>query len=1405
MAELVTSVVVGPLVSMVKSKVSSYLLDEYKVMEGMEGQREILERRLPAILQIIDDAEEKGAQQPGVRAWLKKLKAVSYEANDVFDEFRYEALAREAKKKGHRHRRGMDAVSLVPAYTSIMFRRRMGKKVQKIVQDIEVLVSEMNAFGFSHRQRAPWSKPRQPTDPFMIESEKDIVSISRSKDKEKIVSILLGHANNDDLLVLPIVGMGGLGKTTFVQLVYSDHEIEKHYQFQKWCCVSDDFEVGNIARSICNSTEKDSEKALQDLQKELSGKRCLLVLDDVWNQDVDKWEKMKTCLQHAGRGSAILTTTRDAKVAQIMSGRSGITHNLGNLDDRRAFILRKPEYDKLEDIVDQIVKRCVGSPLAAKAIGSMLSTKTSKDEWMAVLNKRSLCNVEDGILPILKLSYDSLPLHMKQCFAFCAVFPKDYESRVEDLIQLWMANDYVQLEDGVPLELTGRRTFEELAWRSFFEDAEQILSEDQNWSHFSSIKTCKIHDLMHDIALSVLGEECATITFKPNLKNPLSKHSRHLFFSSYDTTYGTDPSDFLKEQAPTLQTLLLALGGPRKYTKHISEFNSLRALKLPYCSKFKIRPWHLQHLRYLDLSHNRWIKQLPEEISILYSLQTLNLRICTNLCALPRDMKYMASLRHLYTEGCRSLKCIPPGLGELTSLQTLTYFVAGGACSGCSNIGELQNLDLGGELMLGYLENVTETHAKAATLGNKEKLRSLSLEWSSECHEESVRESNKEVLDALRPHDGLEMLRIVGYKSTYLPAWMKDLSLLQRHLTELHLVGFTMCEEFPQFSNLEALQILQLEKLDKLQSLCSGVTFLKLKELQLCYLESMKRWVAAEGREGELTFPQLEKLVVRGCPKLATLPEPPNLRVVELDEEKAQLSLQILTHRYMSSLSKLELHVRGKEAALELDDENTVESPLLELWLDGCNVLFPPSPSQPAVGIWRLFEKLVSLDISFCDTLIYWPEDVFQSLVSLKHLGVSRCGNLVGPTQVKGERAPPTSQVLPHLDTLRVYYCEKLTELFVLPASIRQMLIDTCESFKFKWEEDTDSKNVNMEQPGTSTSLENCASTSVPKQSAAKTNHHLPCLESLSIDSCDNLVALALPNLAPALQTLYVTKCLKLCSLSGPLDALKRLHIDNCNKLQSLDSLGHLPSLENLSLKRCKSLTSIPGTLGSYSALQKLTIRYCPAIDMKPLYKRHQQRLDSLERRDLSHAHSSDPREDGDCHTLSGALEQSRAGPGRQRWRTSVVTGEVSRAGPGGQRWRTSAIYSQAEDLLVRFGTFMTFCDDASVNWDKLPITAREEELVQRAHSGGHLCSLGGNPSRFVKITMAAMVLSSSLPRWAMVHTATGNEQKHAAAGVSSVLLFRGSFCIVTLVGPSACPLRLGTLRLVPSVLDRGV
>lgn len=274
MTELATSLVVAPLVSLLKKKVSSSLLDQYNVMEGMEKHHKTLMRLLPAILDVITDAE-KQASRRGVKQWLEGLKMAAYEANDVFDEFEYEVLHRQAKKNGHIAKLGIiSRVKLFPNHNCVAFHVKMGYRLRRIVDTFKVLVDEMNTFGFNKLEiEEPAWKELHEMDSIFVDKE-NIVGRSRDDEKKKIVNTLVnGHVNGGELMVIPIVGMGGLGKTTLAQLIYNDPQVKERFQLLKWVCVSDDFNVCNLANKICNASETVLEEALKKLQEHLRGKR----------------------------------------------------------------------------------------------------------------------------------------------------------------------------------------------------------------------------------------------------------------------------------------------------------------------------------------------------------------------------------------------------------------------------------------------------------------------------------------------------------------------------------------------------------------------------------------------------------------------------------------------------------------------------------------------------------------------------------------------------------------------------------------------------------------------------------------------------------------------------------------------------------------------------------------------------------------------------------------------------------------------------------------------------------------------------------------------------------------------------------------------------------------------------
>lgn len=432
------------------------------------------------------------------------------------------------------------------------------------------------------------------------------------------------------------------------------------------------------------------------------------MLDDVWNENEERWCNLKRFLMGGAKGSKVLITTRTKLVAEITSTIKPPYVLSGLPKDKSWILLKRMAFGEGQDTTDpgletigmDIVEKCQGVPLAIKTIGRVLYFTTTEAGWLDIKNNEltSVTQPNNGILPVLKLSYDHLPSYLKCCFAYCSLFPKDYLIDKLTLIQLWIAQGFIQsLEKNKQLEDIADQYFMDLHWRSFFQEAE----EDEGMN-----MTFKMHDLIHDLAQSVSKSECTLVDSNANNVN---EKVCHLSFSIDNVSFMSENLSTLVK-ANKIRTFILACD-PRVDEGEIvedsilkpliSNFKYLRVLDL-HQLEMKTLPntiGKLMHLKYLDLSYNE-IEVLPSSITRLVNLQTLKLSLCTNLKELPVDIQKMVSLKHLDLEDCENLTHMPWGFGQLTSLQTLNLFVVSkGSSKHCGGLAELNKLnDLKGKL-----------------------------------------------------------------------------------------------------------------------------------------------------------------------------------------------------------------------------------------------------------------------------------------------------------------------------------------------------------------------------------------------------------------------------------------------------------------------------------------------------------------------------------------------------------------------------------------------------------------------------------------------------------------------------------------------------------------------------------
>uniref|UniRef100_A0A6N2MY03 NB-ARC domain-containing protein n=1 Tax=Salix viminalis TaxID=40686 RepID=A0A6N2MY03_SALVM len=460
-----------------KEIIAREVQEEVNLVGDVKKQADKLKSNLIDIQSVLEDAERKQVKERAVRVWLDKLKDVCYDMDDVLDEWSYAILTwktGDAEENIHNQQKIRCSFLGSPCFclNQVVRRRDIALKIKEVSEKVDEIANERARHGLQIN-RATDEIQRPTSTQFFDESS----VCGRDDEKKIVVSKLLADSSQEaqDVDVISLVGLGGIGKTTLAQLAFNDVEVKAHFEKKIWVCVSEAFDEVRIAKAILEKLEGSTpnlvelQSLLERVSQSIKGMRFLLVLDDVWTENHEHWEQLKRSLTGCARGSRILVTTRKATVATMM--RTNHQINIETLSDdacrsifnHLAFHKRgKDECERLTDIGNEIANKCKGLPLAAKVLGGLMQSKRTREEWEDVLcselwrlDQVDKDQVEKKIFLPLLLSYYDLPSVVRRCFLYCAMFPKDYEMNKDELVKMWMAQGYLKGTGSRDMEVVG--------------------------------------------------------------------------------------------------------------------------------------------------------------------------------------------------------------------------------------------------------------------------------------------------------------------------------------------------------------------------------------------------------------------------------------------------------------------------------------------------------------------------------------------------------------------------------------------------------------------------------------------------------------------------------------------------------------------------------------------------------------------------------------------------------------------------------------------------------------------------------------------------------------------------------------------------------------------------------------
>ncbi|KAF7076441.1 hypothetical protein CFC21_081093 [Triticum aestivum] len=661
-------------------KLSGLLAGEYGRLKGVRREIRSLESELTSMHAALEEYTKLEDPSGQVKAWISLVRELAYDTKDIFDKFIH-----HLGKRGHRGGFKEFLRKITLPLKTLGARREIADQIDDLKDRIKQVKDLKDSYKLNDVPSS--TTGHLAVDPRLhavFAEEAHLVGVDGPRDDLAKWMVEEGNNSSKPRKVLSIVGFGGLGKTTLANEVY--RKIQEQFDCKAFVSVSQKPDIKKIMKDVISqvscqggstkdTSDWDEIKSISKLRELLQNKRYLIIIDDVWSAQA--WKTIKCAFPENNCSSRIIVTTRIIDVAKSCClGGDDQMYELKSLSDLHSRILfftrifgsGKNCPDMLEEVSNNILKKCGGLPLAIISIAGLLANRpVIKEEWEKV--KRSIGSALEktksleGMSSILSLSYNDLAPNLKTCLLYLSLFPEDHVIERTRLVRLWIAEGFISEERG--------QSKQEAAENYFYELINKSMVQPVDIGFDGKVRACRVHDMMLELIISKSVEDNFTtmVGGGQSLKNQQG-FIRRLSIQYIDKELASALANL---DLSHVRTLIVMPSCCIEHMPRLDLFEALRVLDFEGYEDLKDFDMNgmekLVQLKYLNF-RGKYISKLPSGIVMLTNLETLIFGYTRDQES-PAGFGRLTKLEHLQGYWLT----LSDGIGDMKNLQLMSGLV----------------------------------------------------------------------------------------------------------------------------------------------------------------------------------------------------------------------------------------------------------------------------------------------------------------------------------------------------------------------------------------------------------------------------------------------------------------------------------------------------------------------------------------------------------------------------------------------------------------------------------------------------------------------------------------------------------------------------------------------------------